>query len=95
MPENARSYLRPGAVERIFGASSLFSFDRPVRGHFYVLEVRGRQTADDLAAGGPDRARRAVLSRLRARQRQLGAQCPRGRRSRARPRAAPPTLCRA
>src|SRR5246127_1443718 len=43
MPGNARSYLRPGAVERIFGRI-LVALVRIglVRGHFYVLEVRGR-----------------------------------------------------
>src|SRR5213595_2765200 len=45
MAENARSYLRPGAVERIFGRI-LVSLTRIglVRGHFYVLEVRGRKS---------------------------------------------------
>jgi hypothetical protein len=45
MPENARNYLRPGAVERVFGRI-LVSLIRIglVRGHFYVLEVRGRQS---------------------------------------------------
>jgi hypothetical protein len=45
MSGNARSYLRPGAVERIFGRI-LVSLIRIglVRGHFYVLEVRGRQS---------------------------------------------------
>ena len=56
---------------------------------------RAKQRADDLVAGRPDRDRRTALSRLRARQRQLGAQCPRCRRSGARPRAAPSPLCRA
>jgi hypothetical protein len=45
MQENERSYLRPGAVERLFGrilkSLVLIGF---VRGHFYVLEVRGRST---------------------------------------------------
>jgi hypothetical protein len=41
----AQSYLRPGAVERIFGGLLTF-FVRIglVRGHFYVLEVRGRKS---------------------------------------------------
>ena len=45
MPENARSYLRPGAVERIFGRV-LVCLVRIclVRSHFYVLEVRGRKS---------------------------------------------------
>jgi hypothetical protein len=45
MPENARSYLRPGAVERLFGRILVFLIRIGlVRGHFYVLEVRGRQS---------------------------------------------------
>jgi hypothetical protein len=45
MPENARSYLRPGAVERIFGRILVvLVWIGLVRGHFYVLEVRGRQS---------------------------------------------------
>src|SRR5947208_1819700 len=45
MPGNARSYLRPGAVERIFGRV-LVALVRIglVRHHFYVLEVRGRKS---------------------------------------------------
>lgn len=41
---SARSYVRPGAVERIFGRV-LVSLIRigVVRGHFCVLEVRGRK----------------------------------------------------
>ena len=43
MPGDARSYLKPGALERGFGRV-LVSLIRIglVRGHFYVLEVRGR-----------------------------------------------------
>jgi hypothetical protein len=43
---NAQSYLKPGAVERIFGRLLAF-FVRIglIRGHFYVLEVRGRKSA--------------------------------------------------
>jgi hypothetical protein len=45
MPENARSYLRPGAVDRIFGRILVFLIRiGVVRGHFYVLEVRGRKS---------------------------------------------------
>jgi len=45
MPENARSYLRPGAVERLFGRILVFLIRiGVVRGHFYVLEVRGRKS---------------------------------------------------
>src|SRR6266446_776830 len=45
MPGNAQNYLRPGAIERIFGRI-LVSLVRIglVRGHFYVLEVRGRKS---------------------------------------------------
>jgi hypothetical protein len=41
----ARSYLRPGIVERMFGRI-IVSFIRIglVRGHFYVLEVSGRKS---------------------------------------------------
>jgi len=42
---NARRYLRSGAAERIFGRilGSLVRIGL-VRGHFYVLEVRGRRS---------------------------------------------------
>jgi hypothetical protein len=42
---SAQSYLKPGAVERIFGRLLTF-FVRIglIRGHFYVLEVRGRRS---------------------------------------------------
>jgi deazaflavin-dependent oxidoreductase (nitroreductase family) len=44
-PGSAPSYLRPGAFERIFGrALVLLVWIGLVRGHFYVLEVRGRKT---------------------------------------------------
>lgn len=45
MGGNAQTYLRPGGVERIFGRL-LVSLIRIglVRGHFYVLEVRGRNS---------------------------------------------------
>jgi hypothetical protein len=45
MSGNARRYLRPSAFERIFGRL-LVSLIRigVVRGHFYVLEVRGRKS---------------------------------------------------
>ncbi len=43
MPENGQRYLRPGAVERSFGRILAFLvWIGLVRGHFYVLEVRGR-----------------------------------------------------
>src|SRR5438132_8699677 len=45
MPENARLYLRPGAVERLFGRIlGCLVWIGIVRGHFYVLEVRGRRS---------------------------------------------------
>jgi len=45
MPENSRSYLRPGAVERIFGRVLVcLVWIGLVRSHFYVLEVRGRKS---------------------------------------------------
>jgi hypothetical protein len=45
MPGNAPSYLRPAAVERILGRilASLVWIGL-IRGHFYVLEVRGRKS---------------------------------------------------
>jgi hypothetical protein len=94
MSGNARPYLRPGAVERIFGRI-LVSLIRIglVRGHFYVLEVRGRQSGRTISLPVDDRSRRAAVSGLRPRQRELGAQCPCRRRSDTRPRAAPPALC--
>src|SRR2546430_12320818 len=50
MPGNARSYLRPGAVERIFGRV-LVALVRVglFRGHFYVLEVRGRKSGSTIS----------------------------------------------
>ena len=45
MPGNALSYLRPGALDRILGrALVLLVWIGLIRGHFYVLEVRGRKT---------------------------------------------------
>ena len=60
MPGNAPSYLRPGAVDRIFGRTLSFLVRiGVVRGHFYVLEVRGRYSGkmislpvDPLELGG-------------------------------------------
>jgi hypothetical protein len=50
MPESARSYLRPGAVERIFGRILVVLVRIGlVRGHFYVLEVRGRTSGRTLS----------------------------------------------
>jgi hypothetical protein len=43
MPRNAPSYLRPGALERILGHTLVLLVRIGlIRGHFYVLEVRGR-----------------------------------------------------
>jgi hypothetical protein len=45
----AQSYLRPGAVERIFGRLLTFLVRIGlVRSHFYVLEVRGRKSGRTL-----------------------------------------------
>ena len=45
MPGNAPSYLRPGALEGLLGRMLGFLiWIGLVRGHFYVLEVRGRKS---------------------------------------------------
>ena len=45
MPKNASGYLRPGALEHIFGRALVFLVRVGlVRGHFYVIEVRGRKS---------------------------------------------------
>jgi len=45
MPGNDPKYLRPGAVEGSFGRALVFLIRIGlVRGHFYVLEVRGRKS---------------------------------------------------
>ena len=45
MPGNAPSYLRPGTLDRLFGRALVFLIRIGlVRGHFYVLEVRGRRS---------------------------------------------------
>jgi hypothetical protein len=45
MPGNAPSYLRPGALERVLGRTLVFLvWIGLIRGHFYVLEIRGRKT---------------------------------------------------
>src|ERR1700741_3688332 len=50
MPESARSYLRPGAFERIFGRILACCVRIGlIRGHFYVLEVRGRKSGRTLS----------------------------------------------
>jgi F420H(2)-dependent quinone reductase len=45
MPADAASFAKPGVVDRIFGRTLAF-FVRIglIRGHFYVLEVRGRRS---------------------------------------------------
>jgi hypothetical protein len=50
MPGNAPSYLRPGAVERILGHILAFLvWIGLIRGHFYVLEVRGRKSGKTIS----------------------------------------------
>src|ERR1700752_341094 len=45
MSGSTQNYLRPGAVERIFGRVVVsLVWIGLVRGHFYVLEVRGRKS---------------------------------------------------
>jgi len=50
MPEDARSSLRPSAVEHVFGRilTSLVWIGL-IRGHFYVLEVRGRKSGKTIS----------------------------------------------
>jgi hypothetical protein len=50
MPQNAPDFQPPGAVERIFGRA-LVALLRIgiVRGHFHVLEVRGRRSGKTLS----------------------------------------------
>ncbi len=50
MPEDARHYLRPGAIERAFGRilTALVRIGL-IRGHFYVLEVRGRTSGKTIS----------------------------------------------
>jgi hypothetical protein len=50
MSGDAPSYLRPGALERILGrALVLLVRIGLVRGHFYVLEVRGRRSGKTIS----------------------------------------------
>jgi hypothetical protein len=50
MPDTAPIFLRPGAVERILGRTLAFLVRIGlVRGHFYVLEVRGRKSGKIIA----------------------------------------------
>jgi hypothetical protein len=45
VPEHTSSYLPPNAVDRIFGRALVFLVRIGlIRGHFYVLEVRGRKS---------------------------------------------------
>ncbi len=45
MPGTAPSYLRPSAVDRILGRTlASLVWIGLMRGHFYVLEVRGRRS---------------------------------------------------
>ncbi|MGD0431233.1 MAG: hypothetical protein ABSA58_09085 [Acetobacteraceae bacterium] len=45
MQESTRNFLRPSAIERVFGRifASLIRIGL-IRGHFYVLEVQGRRS---------------------------------------------------
>src|SRR5271165_833044 len=50
MPGNAPSYLKPGTVERILGRTLVFLvWIGLIRGHFYVLEVRGRKSGKTIS----------------------------------------------
>jgi hypothetical protein len=50
MPGTAPSYLRPGIVERILGHTLVFLvWIGLIRGHFYVLEVRGRKSGKTIS----------------------------------------------
>ena len=50
MSGNAPSYLRPALLDRIFGQTLAFLvWIGLIRGHFYVLEVRGRKTAKTIS----------------------------------------------
>ena len=50
MPGNDPKYLRPGAVEGSFGRALVFLIRIGlVRGHFYVLEVRGRKSGKTIS----------------------------------------------
>jgi len=50
MPTTRQKYLRPGAIERSFGRILTFLVRVGlVRGHFYVLEVRGRKSGRNVA----------------------------------------------
>ena len=92
MPQDTGSYLRPRTIERIFGHVLAWLVRvGVVRGHFYVLEVRGRKSGRTIALPVDvlDLEARRYLVCARG---QLGSQCPRGWRGRARPPDAPATL---
>ena len=100
MPSDAAKFPQPkflklGAAERLFG-QALVALVRVglVRGHFYVLEVRGRKTGrvislpvDPIEIGGK---RYLVCARGEF---ELGAQRPHGWRGRAHARNAAATVC--
>jgi hypothetical protein len=47
---NAASWLRPGAIDRIFSQTLAFVvWIGLIRGHFHVLEVRGRKTGKTIS----------------------------------------------
>lgn len=50
MPETSQRFVRPSAVEHIFGRvfASLIRIGL-IRGHFYVLEVRGRKSGKTIS----------------------------------------------
>ena len=50
MPGNDPKYLRPGAIEGSFGRALVFLIRIGlVRGHFYVLDVRGRRSGKTIS----------------------------------------------
>jgi hypothetical protein len=50
LPANVPSYPQPGSLERILGLTLVFLVRLGlVRGHFYVLEVRGRKSGRTIA----------------------------------------------
>jgi hypothetical protein len=50
LPGSALGYLEPSALERFFGRALVFLVRTGlVRGHFYVLEVRGRKSGKTIS----------------------------------------------
>ena len=50
LPGSAPGYLEPGALERFFGRALVFLVRNGlVRGHFYVLDVRGRRSGKTIS----------------------------------------------